>query len=496
MPNPCTANQAVLIDPVASNLVMGGAIVSDNSQLASASTFVQGAATDGVTQLLLQIPASNPGDSFSVEVLNENFQLDTTANDGGLFAIGAAPSSAANTLTVTAANTSPPMAFAAYAAPTNFYRGTQDASDIQRTIAFQVSCSSNSQSTAFTTSFLVRPPVVLIHGLWSSADDWSGFGPLISPQNTTLWGEMEPYPTNAVDYSSPVSVSSTSPSYSNLTQVAGNALGFSYNAPYVLLQLQVAIHNYGTYWNAAAVQADVVAHSMGGDIARTMPTLTNFLSGSGNYNLGFIHKLITIGTPHTGTQLATNLLPNSTGDPNSCVRNALKDNGFVSLLTATVNGGIVDGGVGDLQATSLPSGPFPIAYIAGSTIPSINLANLDAVPFSASGKLYNGCGAFQGSPLALLLTNTPSGTWNQEFSLLTNDAIVPVRSQVNGTSSELIFTGIIHSQGIEKLDFAGPSELDPASGIPDEVINLLNEQINGSDFFPQSGGGGGGGPSS
>ncbi|HZR66983.1 MAG TPA: hypothetical protein VFA85_17725 [Terriglobales bacterium] len=68
--------------------------------------------------------------------------------------------------------------------------------------------------------------------------------------------------------------------------------------------------------------------------------------------------------------------------------------------------------------------------------------------------------------------------------------IVPVSSQLGGTSSTLVFSnnagsgfGVIHSPGIELLNFLGPSEVDPASRIPDEVISLLNEQTNGPDFF-------------
>lgn len=53
----------------------------------------------------------------------------------------------------------------------------------------------------------------------------------------------------------------------------------------------------------AVVQADVVAHSMGGDIARVMPTVTGFANQT-NYGLGPVHKLITIGTPHQGSPLA------------------------------------------------------------------------------------------------------------------------------------------------------------------------------------------------
>jgi triacylglycerol esterase/lipase EstA (alpha/beta hydrolase family) len=56
------------------------------------------------------------------------------------------------------------------------------------------------------------------------------------------------------------------------------------------------------YCSVAAVQADVVAHSMGGDVARTMPTLATF-TGQSTYGLGPVHKLITIGTPHRGNSV-------------------------------------------------------------------------------------------------------------------------------------------------------------------------------------------------
>jgi PGAP1-like protein len=155
------------------------------------------------------------------------------------------------------------------------------------------------------------------------------------------------------------------------------------------------IVNYGILNNVGAVQADVVAHSMGGDIARTMAGLSAFTSQN-NYGLGSVHKQITIGTPHTGTQLAFDLLPGPAGDPNACVRNAWnRFGGDVSSMTATVNGSTVDGAVGDLQATSLPKGPFSITYIAGSTTPA-NLSNLDATIFSGFGFIYNYCGKLWG----------------------------------------------------------------------------------------------------
>jgi len=50
-------------------------------------------------------------------------------------------------------------------------------------------------------------------------------------------------------------------------------------------------------------------------------------------------------------------------------------------------------------------------------------------------------------------------------------------SQLNNSSSTLIFSGF------EALNFSPPSEVYTSSGIPDEVINLLNEAVNGPDFF-------------
>ena len=178
-----------------------------------------------------------------------------------------------------------------------------------------------------------------------------------------------------------------------------------------------------------------------------------------------------------GTPLATDLLPSGASDPNRCVRKFLEEANDVSLQTAAVSGTTVNGAVGDLQLGVSGSQPFPIAYVAGSTT-AANLSNLDSY-FSASATIYNVCGRIGRDPLALRLTPT---TWNQEFSGLANDGIVPQTSQLNGTSSTLTFTGVIHSPGVETLNFNPPSEVDTGSGIPDEVINLLNEATTGQIF--------------
>jgi hypothetical protein len=49
---------------------------------------------------------------------------------------------------------------------------------------------------------------------------------------------------------------------------------------------------------------------------------------------------------------------------------------------------------------------------------------------------------------------------------------------------ESVATTQVHSPGTEELSFLRPSELDTASGIPDdEVVDLLREAPNRPDFY-------------
>jgi len=88
----------------------------------------------------------------------------------------------------------------------------------------------------------------------------------------------------------------------------------------------------------------------------------------------------------------------------------------------------------------------------------------------------------KGNPLADALTQK---TWS-EIMKDASDAIVPVTSQLNRlhVTRDNTAPGVIHSEGTRGLGFTGPSELDPdiATGIPTEVIRLLNERTLGEDF--------------
>jgi hypothetical protein len=67
----------------------------------------------------------------------------------------------------------------------------------------------------------------------------------------------------------------------------------------------------------AASQVDIIAHSMGGLMARGFTQQSDY-KNENNSMKGYIHRLITIGTPHFGAQLAKILYDNR--DVNYCYK--------------------------------------------------------------------------------------------------------------------------------------------------------------------------------
>jgi pimeloyl-ACP methyl ester carboxylesterase len=460
-----------VIDPVASGALNGASVTTNVNTLASAHATVQGISADGVTQTVVQIPAAAPGQTFRVYVINDQNNVSSSLSaDGGLVAIGGNVRSPSSIVTVTAANTAlGPMAFAIYRAPRNFVRNLQDEGMTSRYISLQI-VATNTRTTAVTYLTVVRPPVVLIHGLWDRPASWQGFAPLYDDSRFTI---------DTVDYSNVVyDITRTVPSYNVLFTVEANSLGFAYNAPSVLGQIQNFISTYRLRNNVAAVTADIVAHSMGGDISRTMGLLPEFLTGS-TFAHGPIDKFITIGTPHLGTPLATQILQTA----NSCTRGLFAPLGNVSLQSVSIGNSTFNGAVGDLQGdgfggglsaalTALAPEQFPTAYIAG-IMTSNNLSGLTCTACAAN-VIRHIC---YGDTLA---NNLTAMAWPFLFGQL-SDSVVPLQSQLNRSPGVQV-SGVVHSGGMVLLGFAGPSELDQSSTIAARVITLLNEGITGPDF--------------
>ena len=484
-----------LIDPVPT-FVSGGGITASSSDLATAIQSVKGVAADGAAQIIVRVSGTNAGDAITLTMLDENGNPTVdSCGEGYLGALpggGSCSGATGGPTTITAKNngSGPATAFAVYHAPQDFVRAgnATDPGTRTRTVSIQAVYKG---STITRSVQIFRPPVVLVHGIWGSDNDWLGSNGV----STTLQSTGN-FTVSFGHYDQPIALKSSVPNYNsaNTTQVvSAHSLGFSYGATQVLPQIQAAIADYKQANQVAAVQADVVGHSMGGDVARTLPQMPGYLDQY-NYGLGVVHKLITIGTPHQGSPLATDLLQSS----NQCVRSLFSARGLYAFSTVTsLSGATINGGVGDLQPTSSAvsaihtgSAIIPTAMI-GAQLSSGQLAGAGGLSPSWGYVLTTLCGAPTGvsDPLALALN--PTG-WPALFVSPTNpagasDGIVPLSSAFDGESSyaqrlPFVITNAVHNSAAESLGFGPPGELDQASGIPTDVLQLLNTPVSNSVF--------------
>lgn len=495
---PTKERPTVLIDPLASGLIDADktSILNNPDILATHGNVVQGVAADGVARLIVRIPTASAQDSVDISVMDDQMALSSSPDsDGFLLTLDNQGGNSSNALTLTPKTTSAgPMAFAIFVAPLNFSRGSQDNPLAERYVTLQVKI--NSDPPRLISVKIVRPPVILVHGLWGDPDNWKNFNLPNSFPSTSIY---------RVEYNIPVPGIETAisvPLYtaSVLSKTRANSLGFNYNAPIVFQQIIGRIADFNRAHNVCASQADIVAHSMGGLVSRAMASLEYFQKDelmpgaldSLTYHKGPIHKLITIGTPHLGTPLAMQLLT----DNNACIRDLLTINArfpeivlgppMTCLKGVSISGKWVSGAVNDLQgdgfiggwqspALSSLSHPFPIAYAAG-IMDAHNLTPLNC-SFCASSSIWHIC---RGSMLAANLT---AEGWPHIFAHGSDsDAIVPLESQINGRNTTPSTPGVIHSNGTSSLGFATPSELDGSSGILERAIFLLNEPTNSTEF--------------
>jgi pimeloyl-ACP methyl ester carboxylesterase len=293
-------NGVDLLDPV-SELLSGPDVIAPNnatniSVLAAKGTPRQGIAADGVAKLVVRINAASAG-TASVTMTDENGVPvpQSSAQYGTLTDLFGQPLAGPVSTTPTSQGN---KVWALYTAPKAFVRNNSDSSLSQRAVMLKVHftpTSGSPQDLPPVAVAIVRPPVVLVHGLWSNEAAWSNF-PLASSRDCTDSGQ---YYTCRIDYQN------------------DNAAKFAVIALSVGHQIRDFITKFKTAKSVAAVQATVIGHSMGGLVPRVLPLCgTTFQDclfqyrTSVNFNLGDVNRLITIGSPHQGSPLANDLWTN------------------------------------------------------------------------------------------------------------------------------------------------------------------------------------------
>ena len=425
-----------LLDPVPA-LLEGSTVSTNPESLAKKGRIVEGVGADGVATLVLRIHASSVGESITLT-------LDGTSTDeaGALGVLGATPN--ALTTTVTAESTTEgPMAFALYRAPVDFAWNESHHSLQRRSVT--LSASSSSGGSATKSIDVIRPPVVLVHGLWSDSSAWSEFTPLINDKAFDLY---------------------------NFDYKATNGEAIATNSDKLFKALHLIVNASSDVKNVAIAQADLVTHSMGGLITRSLPIHKDDNFSRRNFNNGYVHKLITIGTPHLGSPIARELIKPENACFNSALGIVVKPNGAIVDLVG--NG---DGTGISIALTRLQN--LPMAMFAGQANSMVGWLT----PVTAWGLKKYSCNA-------PIINKFTVDNYTSLMGTTKHDGIVPVTSALNNQRGiGWVWEGplVMHSEDMaEQIEFyfgyQAHSLLESDSVISDKTVELLNKPVNSIEF--------------
>ncbi|WP_413282938.1 VWA domain-containing protein [Vibrio sp. MA40-2] len=173
-------------------------------------------------------------------------------------------------------------------------------------------------TTSETTSLIdTKAPVVLNHGLWAMPNSFGKIGPGVESDSSSGLFEYlkaKNYLVSFVEYSSDAD---NYPNYKGPSELSNPI------SPYIENPINNLCAKLRNETRVACTRADIIGHSMGGLMARSYILRHLKYKEASNFNQGSIRRLVTLGTPHTGSGLA-NLLTHNDTEIGSCIRDEEK----------------------------------------------------------------------------------------------------------------------------------------------------------------------------
>ena len=273
-------------DPSATNALAGMRVTTNTAILNSLAVRRSAVAADAASRLLVRVSTTNHG-TVTLSLRAADGASGVTGNqseDGGVGNVG---DYGGLLLSLTRYETSTEntaqgiRAYALYRAPEIFHRtggGYDDSTLFQRVINLQAVFTPDSgpAATQSVAIVIVRPPLIVLHGIWSDSDlAFGGFIKTFRADEVGLQLFDPDYP---------------------------NAISFASNATRVPDEIAAACAAFREQ-NFACTRADIFAHSMGGVLSRIYAGRTDYKRPE-NYGLGGINRLVTIDSPHRGAIFA------------------------------------------------------------------------------------------------------------------------------------------------------------------------------------------------